>query len=161
MQPLVVNRLTMLALALLAWATACRLGPPPRSAALQVGRVDVPAPEPGLADALARGLGAGLARRGGLGGGDAVQLRVLEARDAVEAVVGAGRVHRVQLVVEALVPGPRPRRLVWEGGRSYESSGADPLAAAAARARAFDRLAARAGDEIAAWALVLPPQPEP
>jgi hypothetical protein len=135
----------------------CHLGRPPAAGPFQVGTVRVAAPEPGLGDALSAGLAGGLARRGALGAGPQVALRVLAADERVRAA-GSTRVHTVDLRVEVVVPGARPRRLVWTGSRDYGASGVDPLADTQARADAWRRLSARAGDEIAAWLLHAPPE---
>jgi hypothetical protein len=145
------------ALALLLVLAGCHTGrPPARTTPFQVGRVVAAAPEPGVGDALAKGLSNGLARHGALGAGPAIELRILDARDATEAADGAGRIHRVRLVVEATVPGAIPRRLVWEGARSYGASGLNPVASASDRAAAFGALAAQAGAEVANWVLFAP-----
>ena len=133
----------------------CHVGRPPASGAYAVGNVRVAAPEPGLQDALSAGLAAGLSRQGALGAGPAVQMTVLSAVESVRAA-GVTRVHAVDLRVEVLVPGARPRRLVWTGTRDYGTGGVDPIADAQARADAWLRLSARAGDEIAAWLLYAP-----
>jgi len=145
-----------LAVLLVAVLAACQLGRPPVGGPFQVGAVRVAAPEPGLGDALSSGLAGALARRGGLGAGPHVALRVLAAEEGVRAAGEGARVHQVTLRVEAVVSGARPRRLVWSGSRDYGASGLDPLADAQARADAWGRISARAGDEIAAWLLYAP-----
>lgn len=149
-----VNLRALLAVVLL----ACQVGRPPASGRYTVGTVRAAVPEPGLPDALASGLAAGLARHGALGSGPEVQLTVLTAVESVRAA-GATRIHAVELRLEAVVPGPRPRRLVWSGTRDYGAGGVDPVADAEARARAWRRLSARAGDEIASWVLYASTEP--
>jgi hypothetical protein len=145
-----------LAALLLAVLAACHVGRPPVGGPFRVGAVRVAAPEPGLGDALSAGLAGALARRGALGAGPRVMLRVLGAQEGVRAAGEGTRVHQVALRVEAVVAGARPRRLVWTGSRDYGASGVDPLADAQARADAWRRLSSRAGDEIAAWLLHAP-----
>lgn len=152
MPSLRVNRRLLLLVVLV----ACRVGRPPASGPFAVGEVRAAAPEPGLGDALASGLAGALARQGALGVGPSVSMRVLGADERVRAAAGPTRVHQVELRVEALVTGARPRRLVWTGSRDYGASGVDPIADSQARADAWRRLSARAGDEIAAWLLHAP-----
>ncbi|MEC7949464.1 MAG: hypothetical protein VX265_17990 [Myxococcota bacterium] len=147
-----------LALLMLTVLAGCRLGRPPAAGPFSVGRVHVAVPEPALGDALSAGPAAALSRHGALGSGPAISIRVLGAAEQIRAASGMARVHAVDLRLEVTVTGPRPRSLVWTGTREYGASGVDPLADTHARAEAWRRLSARAGDEIAAWILHAPPE---
>ena len=134
----------------------CHLGRPTASQTYSVGEVRASVPEAGLPDHLQSALASGLARRDGLGAGPEILLRVVEAKETVEAAGDPGRIHSVHLRVVAVVSGSRPREMVWTGSQPFTASGSAPLSDVQARARAYQRLAARAGNDIAVWATSSP-----
>jgi len=150
--------------AALALLCACHLGHPPGSLAagsVSVGRVEVAAAEPGLADALRSGLGTALAKRALQGQGSVVELTVLDASTAVVAVAGERRVHRALLVVEGRVLGNSPRSVVLRAERSYELISDDGLDGAQRRADTFATLADELTEDLAAWLQDAPPPAPP
>ncbi|MCK6506005.1 hypothetical protein L6R53_21910 [Myxococcota bacterium] len=132
---------------------ACHLGVPPRAAgaAVHLVGVDVAAAEPALADALRQGLADAFAARGLAGGPDPLTLRVVEATTSSAAATEALRVHRARLAVELQLLGASPRAVVLRAERAYPADPQDGLAAASARAAAFQALAAQLSEDAALW----------
>ena len=65
-------------------------------------------------------------------------MSVLSARSHLIATGVSESIYEASLTISVTLSGPTPRDLVLTGRRSY--AGATPLAAAAARAEAFDAL---------------------
>lgn len=132
---------------------ACHLGVPPQvgATAVHLEVVDVAAVEPALADALRVGLTDAFAARGLAGGSTPLALRVLEASTAAAAATDILRIHRARLAVEVQLLGPAPRTVVLRGERAYPVDPMDGLAAAAARAAAFQALAGQLSEDAALW----------
>jgi hypothetical protein len=151
-----VNRWAVSLLCMAAVA-GCHLGRPGPTYSYHLGHVEVPEVEPGLSDALSRSVSAALSARSALGGGVALDVRILEAVESVIAVDGAGaRVHRVGLVLRLEAAGPAPRSLVVRGERGYAVSSADPTAAEAARSAAFAALTVELSEDAVTWLVTGP-----
>ena len=161
---LAVAACTGLSAALLAGGSVgCHVGVPPASpagAGVHLSRVEVAAAEPGLADALRSGLGGAFASHGLASGPTPLTVRVLEASTTTVGATGLQRVHRARLSIELQLLGPAPRAVVLSGERGYGVDPADGLAAAQARAAAFQALADQLAQDALLW-LSYAPDPTP
>jgi hypothetical protein len=113
-----------------------------------------PVAEPTVPDAVRAGVSAALQARGALGGGRAIDVHVVEAAERPVAAGSAARIHRVSLVFEIALAGGASA--TFRGERAYLVDNADPLGAAAARATAFEALAADLATDAVEWILNAP-----
>lgn len=81
---------------------------------------------------------------------------VLSADTGLTASSTAQVVYEARLSLSVVLSGPAPRQVVLSGQRTYQAD--SPLAASAARARAFDVLAQELMSDAADW-LLLSQQP--
>ncbi len=112
----------------------------------------MPAPEPGLDEALRRQLTAALAQRALLGEGSEVGVTVLSAQSSLTASSGELTIYEARLSLSVVLAGPSPRQIVLTGQRTY--AGSEPLAASTARAEAFEALAGELMSDAADWLLL-------
>jgi len=154
-----VNRI----LWVLMWVAGCHLGRPPATApAVSLGELKAAVVEPGLRDALGKGLADALATRGMLASsGAAVSLEVREASTRSVAADGAHQVKTVRLEIVVSLVGPPERSVVLSDERSYALQAGRTLDAASARAAAFAALAQELTDQAATWIRYAPTPESP